>query len=172
MPRFTREKNEAELNSDSAVCNHTSVGILLRHNGRILLIERAKFPVGYALPAGHVDAGEDYEEAAVRELREEVGLSASDLKLVAEGRKKNQCSRKGGSWHYWKIYSTTAKGKLKRNKGAAKTAGWYSVSEIKKLAARTNNYLSQHVPEQEWAANPGLEPVMHEWLTELRIIDV
>jgi 8-oxo-dGTP pyrophosphatase MutT (NUDIX family) len=41
-----------------------------------LLIERRQFPFGFAPPAGHVDDGETYIDAACRELQEEVGLEA------------------------------------------------------------------------------------------------
>ena len=85
-------------------CNHTSVGMLVEQEGKILLIERKIFPVKFALPAGHIDEGETYEQAAVRELKEEVGLDTLNLMLIAEGRKENPCSQKGGTWHYWKVY--------------------------------------------------------------------
>ena len=36
-------------------CDHTSVGMLVWKNKKILLIERKKAPFGFAPPAGHVD---------------------------------------------------------------------------------------------------------------------
>jgi len=45
--------------------------------GGVLLIERRNPPPGWALPGGFVDAGETVEEAVVRELREETGLTAT-----------------------------------------------------------------------------------------------
>ena len=50
----------------------------------VLLIRRGKPPFRglWALPGGHVDLGERVEAAARRELAEETGVVADDLKLV------------------------------------------------------------------------------------------
>lgn len=50
---------------------------------RIVLIERANPPYGYALPGGFVDEGQETVEAAgIREAREEVGLEVRPLLLL------------------------------------------------------------------------------------------
>ncbi len=149
------------------VCDHTSVGIFVWKDERLLLIERAIFPWGFAVPAGHVDEDKTFEEAAARELMEEVGLEATDLKLLAEGRKENHCSRPEGTWHYWKLYKATVVGDIRRSSEETKRAGWYSKEEITRLAQRTEAYQNGTVAEDEWKESPGLEPVMCEWFNTL-----
>lgn len=151
-------------------CNHTSVGMLVWQNGKLLMIERRKLPFGFAPPAGHVDEGETYREAAIRELREEVGLKVKKLKLLFSGRKDFSCRRPGGDWHDWKVYQVEVQGKLKRNLAETKKVGWFSKIEIEGLARRTRQYLDQKISEEEWEQTPGLEPVWYEHFQELQII--
>lgn len=49
--------------------------------GKILVEERVKYWCGIAFPGGHVDEGESYYDAAVREVFEETGLTVRNLKL-------------------------------------------------------------------------------------------
>jgi ADP-ribose pyrophosphatase YjhB (NUDIX family) len=152
-------------------CDHTSVGMIVWKNDRLLLIERKKPPFGFALPAGHVDEdGDDFEKAAQRELSEEVGLNTKAIKLATEGRRENPCRREGGSWHYWKIYEIKTAGEINRSEDETKQAGFYDKDELNALASRTERYLRGEVKQDDWEQNPGLEPVWYEWLKEIKII--
>jgi ADP-ribose pyrophosphatase YjhB (NUDIX family) len=151
------------------ICDHTSVGMMVWNEGRLLLIERKKFPFGFAIPAGHVDGDATFEIAAKRELGEEVGLEALKLELVLDIRKENPCRREGGTWHHWKVYTTEVSGELKRSLEETKQARWFGTEEIKGLAAKTERYLRKDISEADWEANPGLEPVMYELFKELKV---
>jgi ADP-ribose pyrophosphatase YjhB (NUDIX family) len=52
------------------------VSVSAWRDGKVLLVERSKEPRGiWAFPGGHVEAGENLEAAAARELMEETGLT-------------------------------------------------------------------------------------------------
>ncbi len=151
-------------------CDHTSVGMMVYDGDKLLLIERKKFPFGFAIPAGHVDGDSTFEIAAKRELGEEVGLNALELKLVLDIRKDNPCRREDGTWHHWKLYRVNVSGELSRSLEETKQVRWFDAEEIKTLAKRTEKYLNKEIPENDWEANPGLEPVMYELFKELKVI--
>ena len=52
-----------------------TVDIIIEYGGGVVLIRRMNPPHGWAIPGGFVDWGESLEEAAVREAREETGLT-------------------------------------------------------------------------------------------------
>jgi 8-oxo-dGTP diphosphatase len=58
-----------------------TVDIIIELEQGIVLIERKNPPAGWALPGGFVDYGESYEQAAVREAKEETGL---DVRLIRQ----------------------------------------------------------------------------------------
>ena len=56
---------------------------LIQDGNRVLLQNRVKNDwKGYTLPGGHVEAGESFVDAVVREMKEETGLSIKNPKIV------------------------------------------------------------------------------------------
>ena len=136
--------------STTGTLMHYSAGAIIRRDDKILLIERAIEPFGFAGPAGHVDEGEDSLTAMIREGMEETGLHLTRLNLIdAEELDWNWCS-KGASVHQWYLYDGFAFGDLRRNLRETMSADWYTREQIKGLE---------------------LEPVWRYWFEKLRIID-
>jgi 8-oxo-dGTP diphosphatase len=59
-----------------------TVDIIIEVPGGIVLILRRNEPLGWALPGGFVDYGETLEQAAIREAKEETGLTIQSLRLL------------------------------------------------------------------------------------------
>ncbi len=57
-----------------------TVDIIIHLEEGIVFVERRNEPKGWALPGGFVDYGESLETAALREAREETGLSLNNLR--------------------------------------------------------------------------------------------
>ena len=57
-----------------------TVDVIVEVDGGIALVRRRNPPPGWAIPGGFIDYGERAEDAARREMREELGL---DVELVA-----------------------------------------------------------------------------------------
>lgn len=60
------------------------VGAIVVHQGRVLLIRRAQEPLRgrWVVPGGTVELGETLEDAVVREVREETGISVRPLEVM------------------------------------------------------------------------------------------
>lgn len=76
-----------EVDGKKRSVNIPAVYVLLVRDGRLLLTHRKNtgYQDGrYVMPSGHVEAGETYRRAAVRETKEEVGVDVAeeDLRFV------------------------------------------------------------------------------------------
>ena len=64
------------------VRHHGGAAVLYVESGKVLLVKQFRYLYGkeiYEIPAGKLEAGEDPQAAAMRELEEETGLKASEV---------------------------------------------------------------------------------------------
>lgn len=159
------------------VCDGNSAGVLVFDaHGRVLLGERAKPPSGIAPPCGHVtdtDPHRTHRQAACDETWEEYGLTVhpENLKRVYSRWQPNRCgaaipAAHGG--HRWEVYRTDQwTGAVVFAPDEVSGYGWYTLDQVQRLADRTIAYAHGRIPDRDWQANPGLEPV---WVDILQII--
>lgn len=58
---------------------YPTVDVIVNIGGKVVLVKRKNPPDGWAVPGGFIDYGESAEDAAVREIREEIGIDITDL---------------------------------------------------------------------------------------------
>jgi len=112
---------------------HSAVGAIIRQNEKILMLDRLSIPLGWACPAGHIEAGETPEETLIREIKEETNLDINKYKLkIHEAVNFGTCGR-GFTGHDWYIYEILNwQGEIKLS-SEHKNIGWKTIGEIKQL---------------------------------------
>lgn len=86
---------------------HESVGIFVVNNeNKVIFFERTIYPFALAIPAGHLDTGENAETAIKRELYEETRLHAGSVKLFSKEDVIGDECRRGADNHKWHLYKT------------------------------------------------------------------
>jgi putative (di)nucleoside polyphosphate hydrolase len=71
--------------SENEIKYKPNVAAILRNaRGRILVCERLGVEGAWQFPQGGIDDGETPEQALVREIGEEIGVHAADIKVVAK----------------------------------------------------------------------------------------
>jgi ADP-ribose pyrophosphatase YjhB (NUDIX family) len=139
--------------SSSGKDMHYSVGAIIYRDGKLLLVDRLKVPLGLAGPAGHVDVGETPEHALVREVKEETYLDAARYEKVSEEEVDGNMCARGIDVHYWHVYRCETTGEPIMKPDEAKSIGWYSPEQIKELKEKRK-----------------LEPVWEHWFEVLGIV--
>ncbi len=112
---------------------HESVGVLvMNERDEILCILRQIFPFAYALPAGHLDKGEEPKVAAARELHEEIGLAIdTPLEHVGDFDVPGDSCRRGSDHHRWHLYKAKISSKNKfQLSDEASTSRWFSLEDL------------------------------------------
>jgi len=57
--------------------------LILNPEGKVLLLKSDKWHGKYVVPGGHIELGENFEDALKREVKEETGLDISVVEFIA-----------------------------------------------------------------------------------------
>lgn len=88
--------------------------------------------------SGHLDSGEDYPQAAIRELEEEMGISGSE---IAEIGRVKACAETG--WENIRLYRARYDGSLRYPCAEIDAALWFPVAEVEAwIANRPSDFAS------------------------------
>jgi ADP-ribose pyrophosphatase YjhB (NUDIX family) len=112
------------------------VGVVVWHDDRVLLVRRGKPPRAghWSLPGGAQQLGETVAEAALREVKEEVGLEVTlgDIVATIDLIERDEDDRI--RYHYTLIdFVAKAPGAALRPGSDAADARWFSAAEIEAL---------------------------------------
>jgi 16S rRNA (adenine1518-N6/adenine1519-N6)-dimethyltransferase len=134
-----RSARRAQVHGDNL--RHRAVHALIFNDaGEVFLQKRSRWKDRHPLlwdssAAGHVNAGEGYDEAAARELKEELGISVPLQKVV-----KLPASGRTGQEFIW-LYHGRYNGAFTLDKGEIETGGFFPPAVVTDwLAARRHDF--------------------------------
>lgn len=127
---------------------HRAVHILVFNSRAELFLQKRSmqkdcFPGAWdSSAAGHLDCGETYDDCAVRELREELGLTVAEplgrlFKLAA-------CAATGQE-HVW-VYRCEAEGPFALHPDEIEGGGWFSSEAIQRWIAERPEEFASSLP--------------------------
>lgn len=124
---------------------HRAVHVFVfNKRGDLLLQQRSMFKDAHpgvwdSSVSGHLDAGEDYAAAAVRELDEEMGIHVNEP--PEEIARIAPCEETG--WEHVRVYRTAHSGQVKFPAAEVEAAAWFPLAEIEAwIAARPEDFAS------------------------------
>jgi len=106
--------------------------IILRKDGKVLIGKRnGEFVPEYSIPGGSLEAGETFEEGAIREVMEETGMVIKDPKIVGISNNLETYKKTGKHYISVNLLATDFSGEpqvMEKDKCAG--YGWYDPEKV------------------------------------------
>ena len=131
-----------------------TVDIIIEVGDKIVLVERKNPPYGWALPGGFVEYGESYEEAAVREAKEETGL---DVKLLCQMHLYSRPDRDPRFHTASLVFIAKAEGEPKGGDDAAR-AKLFHVEQLPPLVFDHERIIKDYLKFKKFLHEKGINP--------------
>ncbi len=136
-------KTRGEVHAEKLL--HRAVHVFVYNKrGDLLLQQRSMFKDAHpgvwdSSVSGHLDSGEDYPAAAIREMDEEMGICVEDA--PEEIARIAPCEETG--WEHVRLYRSRHSGSLRFPAAEVEAAAWFPVAEIEAwIAARPEDFAS------------------------------
>lgn len=157
LPQKSGERFDVVDENDEVIAQATRAEVHARHlwhravhvmvfnkRGDLLLQQRSMFKDVHpglwgSSVSGHVDSGEHYAEAAVRELDEEMGIQV----ITAPEEIARIAPCEGTGWEFVRLYRMTHHGSVRFPAAEVSAAVWFPLAEIEAwLAAKPDDFSS------------------------------
>jgi isopentenyl-diphosphate delta-isomerase type 1 len=102
--------------------------------------------------SGHVDAGEDYLTAAVRELQEEIGVAASPEQLVFRLRLGAEADT---GWEFVSVYTLRYDGPIVIHPAEIERGEWFEPKDVTQKISERPSEFTQNL-QKHWTAVEAL----------------
>lgn len=137
-----RQATRGEVHAQGLIHRAVHVFVFNKH-GDLLLQQRSVLkdvhPGAWdSSVAGHLDAGEDYLSAAIRELEEEMGITPSNT--PEEIARIPACEETG--WEHVRVYRTHYQGAVRFPAAEVESALWFPTAVIREWVARTPHHFA------------------------------
>jgi nucleoside triphosphatase len=107
---------------------------IIENDGKILLARSPKWTNKWTLPGGHIEPGETILEAGKREVKEELGLNATPVKIINFGELINSKDfHRPAHFIYFDILFDIEDTNVKLLEEELSDYGWFTIDEALKL---------------------------------------
>ena len=134
-----------------------------KSTGKVLVLDRRGSWPGLTFPGGHVEKGEPFYDAAVREAKEETGLDVSDLRLCGIVHWGN---RQNGDCYLEFLYKTSRFYGALLPETVEGSIFWMSPEELKNSDRLSPKSRQRMTRQRQQPLSQSLSTTMVQWLTQ------